>query len=528
MLSAFFGIFYWLQIVADCQLCVDTLIRSSSPDVETPGSCAKSVRNMTGAVATGHISRYSLPYAVRRLESPMRIPTSLTPLSQSILVDAAHNAHHRHARALSLGGGFASNVDSACFWDYNPAAALTVAAWGQSPEKVAHLFSTVTPPPTQGNAKISNTIKEAQKALLQIAENQRRSTIWAEGILVLQWSQAELLQVMEEIEPAVTDALYDTERLATIAVGGYARLLEVLDQRLKRSTPELALDLIAGLETPDSAMVADLRQGMAQETWLARYGYRADQAWELASPRLGEMPAGPDIPSDLSGAWDTAAARQRREQAMQNAISGVGLLHRSGLRTLLGLAQQALVAHAEARDVVERILAASRRWCLAAADEGTADQRLDYPEELFLLELEEVKQMMTGEWHSRSQIQPLLDARRHLSQKPSQAAPVKGQPIGIAGDAHSGQTFYLNNSSVIPDVPTHAIALAAETTPAWSPLFLKIDGIVTQGGDWLCHTATVGRGGGLPTIVVAPDSSDLRSGQVLQLDPAQNRLKIAN
>ena len=153
-------------------------------------------------------------------------------------------------------------------------------------------------------------------------------------------------------------------------------------------------------------MVVDLRQGMAQGAWLGRYGYRADQALELASPRLGEMPTGPHATRDFSGAWDPAAATQRREQAMQAAIAGVGFLQRSGLRTLLGLVQQALVAHAEARDVLERALAASRRWCQAAADEGAADQRLDYPEEIFLLELEEVKQMMTGEWHSRSQIRP--------------------------------------------------------------------------------------------------------------------------
>ena len=165
----------------------------------------------------------------------MRIPTSLSPLSQSILVSALRKAHQRHARTLSLGGGFATKVDAGNLWDNNPATALTVAAWGQSPEKVAHCFSTGTPPPTPGNAKINNTIKEAQKALPQIAENQRRTVSWAEGILALQWSQAELLQVMEEIEPFVTDALYDTERLATIAVGAYVRLLEVLDQRLKRS-----------------------------------------------------------------------------------------------------------------------------------------------------------------------------------------------------------------------------------------------------------------------------------------------------
>jgi len=458
----------------------------------------------------------------------MRILTSLTPLSQSILVGSALNAHRRHARELSLGDGFASSVNSACLWDDNPAAALTVAAWEQSPDRVGHFFSTAAPSPIQRNAKISNIIKGAQQALTQISENRRRSITWAENILALQWSQAELLQVMEEIEPFVTDALYNTERLATIAVGSYGRLLDVLEQRLKVPTTDLALDLVAGHETPDSAMITDLRQGMAQPTWLARYGYRADHALELASPRLDEMTNLPAPSGDISGVWDPAMATQRRERAVQNATSGVGFLHRSGLRTQIELVQQTLVAHAEARDALEHVLAASRRWCLAAADEGMVDNRLDNCEELFLLELEEVKQMMTGEWHSRSQIQPQLEARHHSRLQAFLIQPETKQPLGIAGGKQNGEASHLASYTDIPDVSPHAIALVPETTPAWSSLFLKINGIGTRGGGWLGHTATVGRAGGLPTIVAASDVSNLRSGQVIQLDPANNRLKSAN
>ncbi len=459
----------------------------------------------------------------------MRIPISLTPLSRSIVVGAARNAHRRHADALSVGGGFATSVDSAFLWDNNPTAALTVAAWGQSPERVARLFSTPSPTLPQGKVKTSKTIKTAQDALPEIAENQRRLTSWAERIAALHWSQAELLQAMEEIEPIVVSALFDLERLATMAVGSYARLLNVLDQRLNAAPPELALELVGGLQTPDSDMVADLQQGMAQATWLARYGHQADQMVELASPRLSEMPPGLAIPDALSGAWDPASAQRRREQATQQAISEVGFLQRSGFRTLLDLVQQALIAHARARDVLAHVLAASRLWCLAAAKEGMADNRLDSLDEIFLLELEEVKQMMTGEWHSRSQIEPVLQARRRPDRLSFQSPPATTrQALGIAGNRTSGPAFILDHRATVPDAPTHTIALAPETTPAWSSLFLKIDGIVTEGGDWLCHTATVGRAGGLPTIVAAPDLPDLRSGMVIELDPARNQLKMGN
>ena len=468
----------------------------------------------------------------------MLIPTSLTPLSQSILFAAAQSAHRRHARALALGPGSTHTIAPAFLWDNSPVAELTVAAWGQSPKMIGRLFTVETPSSSPDNAKVSKTIKDAQKSLVQRAENRHRLIAWADGVFVLQWSQAELLQVMEEIEPFVADALYDIERLAAIAVGSYARLLDVLNRRFSGPTQDLALNLVAGLETPDSAMIADLIEGAEKGVWLEMYGRRADQELELATPRLGEKPDYLSVPTELSGSWDPSAARKRRERAMQDAISGVGLLQRSGLRTLVELTQNALVAHADARDVLASVMAASRRWSLAAANEGMVDNRLQDSGEIFMLELEEVKQMMTGEWHSRAQVQPLLEIRRqtvhpYSPQSPRQRreAPtpdvggrlegVERLPLGIAGDARSGSAYHLHTAADIPNIPLHAIALAPETTPAWAPLFLKIDAIATERGNWLCHTAAVGRAGGLPTIVAAPDLSSLQSGQRTELQPVE-------
>ena len=472
----------------------------------------------------------------------MFIPTSLTPLSQSILHAAVQTAHRRHVRALGINNpNFA--VSPPFLWDNTPASELTVAAWGQSPKIVGHLFAVETPASNPNSAKLSKTIKEAQKFLGQIAENQRRLSAWADGVLALQWSQAELLQVMEEIEPFVIDALYDIERLAVIAVGSYTRLQAVLNRRFGDGTQELAMNLVAGLKTPDSSMVADLIAGVEQGLWLERHGHRADQALELAAPRLGEMPTFLFNQTDLSGAWDPSAAQQRRQRALQDAVEGVGLLQRSGLRTLVELVQKALVAHATARDILAQVLNASRRWSLAAAKEGMGGNRLEGSDEIFLLELEEVKQMMTGEFHSRAQVQPLLEMRRHMNHPPQSprylgevldfpppAGGLRrvGHPLGIAGDVCSGSAYHLSTAAAIPNIPHHAVALAPETTPAWTPLFLKIDAIVTERGDLLCHAAAVGSAGGLSTIVAASDLSSFRSEQEIQLQPAQNQLKSTN
>ena len=64
-------------------------------------------------------------------------------------------------------------------------------------------------------------------------------------------------------------------------------------------------------------------------------------------------------------------------------------------RQLLWLQSQAVHAFAY-------ILAGTRRWALAAAKEAQGDQRLIQADDVFFFQLEEVKQMMTGEWNISS------------------------------------------------------------------------------------------------------------------------------
>jgi hypothetical protein len=57
-------------------------------------------------------------------------------------------------------------------------------------------------------------------------------------------------------------------------------------------------------------------------------------------------------------------------------------------------------------------MAAARHWALGAAQEAVNDDRLTAQEDVFLLELEELKQLMTGEWNSPEQVLPVVERRR--------------------------------------------------------------------------------------------------------------------
>jgi phosphohistidine swiveling domain-containing protein len=84
------------------------------------------------------------------------------------------------------------------------------------------------------------------------------------------------------------------------------------------------------------------------------------------------------------------------------------------------------------------IWAGTRRWALAAAREAMVDKRLHSPEEAFLFELEEIKQLMTGEWNVSS-----LDEIRALTatrQKEQEALQHTVAPALLVGDEEAQAT----------------------------------------------------------------------------------------
>lgn len=357
-----------------------------------------------------------------------------------------------------------------------------------------------------------------------------RVRTWMTRVFSMNWTQAQLLQVMEEVEPFVTDAWYDEQRLAAAAVASYAALLELLNAKRGDQATGLMLDTVAGLEAPQAALVADLAAGIGPEELRVRYGHCGDDELELAAPRLGEM----ETMGGLLAPQSTAVGmshhsqdlQQRRQQAGETIVGLAGLLQRGAVRSTLSLAQEALSAHATARDNLARVLAAVRRWSVAAAREAIKDGRLNEPEEIFWLELEEIKQMLTGEWHSRDHVQPLILERRQTGDDVAKAkAPPsrRGQPLGVAGGEARGLRVILDTSASITDFPSGAIALAPATGPSWSWLFLKAAGVVVADGDLLCHAAAVGRSWALPTVVAAGEySSSAESSGMFVLDPTKH------
>ena len=132
--------------------------------------------------------------------------------------------------------------------------------------------------------------------------------------------------------------------------------------------------------------------------------------------------------------------------------------------------------------------------------------------------------MMTGEWHSRDPIQPLVTGRRETHDQTPSAPPVAGSPLGVAGQAIVAPALVLAAPTSISSLPDGAIAWTPAINPAWAALFLRAGGVVCETGNLLDFISAVARGGNIPTIVNAARLPRPTPGQSLRLDPAGDSL----
>ncbi|MCS6843298.1 MAG: hypothetical protein NZ528_03105 [Caldilineales bacterium] len=254
---------------------------------------------------------------------------------------------------------------------------------------------------------------------------------WQERVQAMQWRQATVLQIMEEIEPKAEATLWgQTALLAALALGRQIR------SWLPPSADELAARLAAGLadgvgqaayrcalwELEQTARQDGLdseRLAAAQAEFLGRYGGWAAEPLEATSPRWREAPqalraylagrlAQPLGPAPL----DPQEAARRRAAAASQAEEHVGMLRRRALAAAFERLQRLTELTAAAYEATVVVIETARNWAIGAAQEVVADGRLAAVEDVFLLELEELKQVMTGEWSSPELVQGVVEKRR--------------------------------------------------------------------------------------------------------------------
>jgi len=120
---------------------------------------------------------------------------------------------------------------------------------------------------------------------------------------------------------------------------------------------------------------------------------------------------------------------------------------------------------------------------------------------------------------------------------PPQASGECGPPAGLRGVPVG--TGVAEGIARLVHSPAHSIHLhdgeilvAASTDPAWTPIFLRVGGLVVETGGALSHAAIVAREFGIPAVVNVPDvMTRIRDGERVRVDGTRGtvtRLAPAN
>jgi pyruvate,water dikinase len=71
------------------------------------------------------------------------------------------------------------------------------------------------------------------------------------------------------------------------------------------------------------------------------------------------------------------------------------------------------------------------------------------------------------------------------------------------------------------------VLVARATSPAWTPLFVRVAAVVTDGGTQAAHASLIAREYGIPAVVATGDATTrLRDGQIITVDGTKGTVRI--
>jgi pyruvate,water dikinase len=193
------------------------------------------------------------------------------------------------------------------------------------------------------------------------------------------------------------------------------------------------------------------------------------------------------------------------------------------LRRWLPLQSRALHAYAY-------ILAGTRRWALAAGREAMVDGRLPAIEGVFFYELEEVKEMMTGEWN----VSDLAGIHGVAAERMGQVTawrtevappfllgdrPAHPAQSGLPGALGQAQGFVQKVSSVQPAQLLDAVVGGVQPDSGWAVFLPTAAGLLAAQGSLLDPAVAAARALGIPAVVELGGAvAELEMGQRVIVD----------
>ena len=360
-------------------------------------------------------------------------------------------------------------------------------------------------------------------ALADTQDIHARTTKWWEWVRGLHWSQADLLQVMEELEPKARDVLQTYLILRAGLSAAAAQVSDRLAAWLPERPPDVTWGLyvgLAGMPGIESAyaLAVAARDEASRDPALARFGHRGPGEMRPDGMRWADHPALLASLADQRPQRNSDTAHIERQAVEAWVFGQLDASKSRQFEAALRRAQALCAAADVAWDAATMVMAAAQRWAEATASEATSAGLIARPADVLYLELEELKQVATGEWHpGRSAAVQDEVARRRAQIAAVPTGEVGGRPLPAGpGQAH-GPAYFA--SPVAEPPPPAAIWLSATADPGCAPFWLGAGAVVTAAADPWSPGLIIARGLGIPAVIGAAEAvSATRPGQTVTVD----------
>ncbi|MEZ0265106.1 MAG: PEP/pyruvate-binding domain-containing protein, partial [Phycisphaerae bacterium] len=368
-------------------------------------------------------------------------------------------------------------------------------------------------------------------------------TLDAAGLVSL-WHHREH-RVMDDFAPqSLMPSLISGTALAELRV-----LLE--ETRWDDDADELT-NLLSSAHAADKTLQANaLLYKVAQgeetaERWLAEYGHRAPEEFDLATPRWRERPA------EL-----LAMARRLKDGASPDQLHRE---HAKKVEVRLAELNARLAPHDRAE--LDKRLALARRY-MRFREDGKfylmlgydllrdvaveVGRRLEIGDDVFFLTREEMidalhigfapHNLIAGrkaqyKAEKRVPLPYVIDATNldELGSPPaSQLATGNAQleAFGISPGVATGPARIVRSPDSAGDLGHRYVLVCPSTDPSWTPLFTNAAGLILECGGTLSHGAVVAREMSIPAVVLRDACTLLKDGQTVTIDGRNGRVTCA-
>ena len=344
-------------------------------------------------------------------------------------------------------------------------------------------------------------------------------------------------------------ALWELSRL----IRGDGELSAVFDEGV-----DGLLDRIETLDSPNTQRFRDDFDNFVYE-----YGSRGPNEWELSAHTwetdtsiplrtLDQVRKQPDEKNPQNGADSASEDRQQVVEEVRAKLAELGNEELVNVfeGALVGANQ--MVFRERAKTSLVRVLHESRMAIRELGKRHTESGTVSDPEHIFMLLDEELESFvadpsrysallhdryenwlklwdLTPPFFLRDGIIPPLtewETRAPTAESALSEGDVLAGTAGCPGVV-TGRARIVRDPTSPPDLEPGDIMVAPLTDPAWTPLFLAVDGVVVNVGGQVSHAVIVSREMGIPCVVSVADATErIQDGATITVDGTNGNVTL--